>query len=261
MTIDTTENYWITSQLLLFTLAFVVFVNVYSTSMELRFYQIFGYLALGLTGSFAGALALFLVHFYYASMISPPKAKLTTVQFYAQVISTVLGCAAVLYLYDASVPQVRTMVLPFVVTTFLLPFSLISFDKKESRSGTRVCLLYFLITLGTFMAIHHGYMTLMVVLEWLQLRTLVLVAFGYPYQFAISVDLIGCIVITSIFVFLELHDLKSELAHHHYYNVVYKLLLSFLVIVLTTFVISPGAMLSFVLAYREITVSPSLGLL
>ena len=257
LTIDTTENYWITSQLLLFTLSFVVFVNMYSTSMELQFYQILGYMALGLTGSYGGVLALFLVHFYYASSRSPLMAKLTTAQLFTQVVSTFLGCAAVLYLYDASVLQVRTTLLPLVVTAFLLPFVPILFQGQERRSGMRTSLLYFLIFLGIFMALHHVYMTLMVALEWLMFRALLMVAFDYPYQFSISVDLICCIVITSIYVLLELNELKLEFKHPYYYTVIYKLLVPFFGIIATTFVISPGAMLLFVLAYREKAASPS----
>ena len=229
--------------------------------MELQFYQILGYIALGLTGSYGGVLALFLVHFYYASSRSPVVAKLTTAQLFTQVISTVLGCAAVLYLYDASVLQVRTMLLPFVFTAFLLPFVVILFQGQEPRRGTRVSLLYFLIFLGIFMALHHVYMTLLVTLEWLKIRTLLLVAFGYPYQFSISVDLICCIVITSMFVLLELYELKPEFKHPYYYNVIYKLLVPLFGIIVTTFVVSPGAMLLFVLAYREKAASPSLGCL
>ncbi len=229
--------------------------------MELRFYQILGYLGLGLTGSYGGALALFLVHFYNASSMSTLVAKLTTGQFSAQVISTVFGFVAVVYLHNASVAQVRTILLPFLVTTFLLPFALLSFQEKKPKSGKRVRLLYFLISLGVFMALHHCKMTCMVALEWLNFDTIILVAFGYPYQFAISVDHICCIVITSVFVLLELHEsnklqVKFEYPYH---NAIFKVLASFLSIVLATFVISPGAMLSFILAYREILSSSSLG--
>lgn len=262
MTLDTTENYWITSQLLLFTLSFVAFVNMYSKKMELRFHQILGYLVLGLTGSHGGVLALFLVHFYNAGSISPLVAKLTTGQFFAQGISTVLGCAAVVFLYDASVPQVRVTLLPFFVTTFLLPFALFPFQEKNPKAGTTTALLYFLISLSVFMMLHHFFMTYMVAFEWLNLKTIILVAFGHPYQHAVSVDLICCIVISSVFVQMELHELNKLQLGFEFpcLNTILKVLVSFPCIVVVTFIISPGAMLLFFLAYREMTsVLPSLG--
>ncbi|XP_028400974.1 uncharacterized protein LOC114524059 [Dendronephthya gigantea] len=255
LTLDTTENYWITSQLLLFTLSFVVFINMYSKDMDLKLHHIFGYIALGLTSSFGGVLALVLVHFCQATSATPFVAKVTTGRFYLQVLSTVLGCAIVVYLYNASLVQVNTIMVLFLATTFLLPFANFSIQGIKPIYTTSTSIFFFLIFLGAFITLHHIIATFMVAHEWLNFKMFSLVAFGAPYQLAISVDLICCTIIVSTFVILELFALKTlQLKFKNSGRYVFKLLLLFFtcpVILILTFIISPGAMLSLFLAYRE----------
>lgn len=252
MTLDTTENYWITAQLLQFILAFVVFVNMYHKNMRLQLHHILGYLVLGLTGSHGGVFALFLVHFYNTSSTSPIVAKFSMAQFIAQIISTVLGFVIVNYLYNASFLQVKEIILPFMVATFLLPSVSLLFEDKTAKSCTKTHLSYFLISLGVVLTLHHFCVSCLVAYEWFSFDVIVLVAFGQTYQYAISVDLISCIVITSIFLVAELSNLNMiEIKFGYLGATIMKALVLFPCSVLVTFLISPGAILSFVLAYRE----------
>ena len=150
--------------------------------------------------------------------------------------------------------------LSFLVTTFLPPFgfALFSFQEQKQASifDTKTSPLYFLFSLGVYIAIHRLYMTYMLASEWMSVRTMLVVAFGYPYQYAISVDLICCCVISSVFAVLELH-VVNKLQFKFY--AVPKVLGLFLGVLLITVIISPGALLSFLLAYRKMTISPSLG--
>lgn len=222
--------------------------------MELQFHHILGYLTLGLTASYGGILALFLVHFYNTSSTSPSIAKFTTAEFLMQIISTILGFFSIIYLYNASVHQVKGSAVPLMISTFLLPFVLFLFKERNPKGCTKIHISYFLISFGVLMMLHHFYVTCMVAYEWFSFSVMVLIVFGYPYQCAISVDLICCIVITSIFVLVELNNLNTVEIKFGYTQTILKALVSFLCTVLVIFLISPGAMLSFVLAYREINV-------
>lgn len=219
--------------------------------MELRFHHILGYLALGLTGSYGGVLALFLVHFYNANSFYPVVAKVTSVQFSAQVISTIFGCAAVVYLYFASVSQIKAILLPFFVTTYLLPFALFPFQEgiPSNTCSTKTSFSYFLISLGGFIALHHLCMTYKVAHECMSFRTMLVVAFGHPYQRAITIDLICCTVISFVFVVLELHTIDKMRFVVNYSDL--KGLAWFLFILVATLGLSPGAVLLFLFAYRE----------
>ena len=224
--------------------------------MKLEFYHILGYLGLGLTCSYSSAFALFAVHFYNASSVCLVVPKLNNRQLLPQVISTILGCAGIVYLYNASISEMKATLFPLFITTFLLPFCYIS-SKEVKKPKDDANIYNFLISFGVFTTLHHFVMTYMVANERWNIKTVNLAAFGYPYQYAISVDLISLTLILSIFILLELHELhKIQLDFSYLFcKAILKLLPCLLGLFVVTFLISPGAMLAFFLAYREATAS------
>lgn len=224
-------------------ISFVVLVNMYCKNMELQVYQIFGYLALGVTASYGGAVSLFLVRFYYTGSSTPFVSKLSVGQMITQVISSSLACVVVVYLhYHSSLVQVKVTLIPLIITIFVLPFTTMSLTDKESNN-IRNNILCFLTFLGLFMMLHHIYMTWMLYMEWLNLRIMVMVTFNYECQYKISVDLICCIVVTTLFAVVELYELSIIS--------MYNVLPSFLFVVVISVLISPGAFLLLFVAYRE----------
>ena len=86
----------------------------------------------------------------------------------------------------------------------------------------------------------------------MNLNKISLVAFGYPHQFSVTVDLICCIATLAVFMLFEfcIQNLKFS------FTMTLLALFMFPLIILMAIVVLPGALFIYFLAYKENT-SPS----
>ena len=256
MTIDTTENYWITSQLMSFVLPLVAFVNMQRNYLCISSFVVCGYLCLGLTGSYGGMFALFLCHLYNSNSTSFSIQEPTVGQHFSQIISSIGGCIAIIFLGGATLTQLKMASLPILVIIFVLPFATprtSSVNKSSSNPEKNLYALYFFIIFGLFLTLYHFYLTYLVLINWWSFKVLALVAFGHAYQYAITVDVISCMVILSAFITFELYlsELLKVDLRHGTVNWSLKVLTVFLCMALLTLIISPGGVFALFLGFRE----------
>lgn len=219
--------------------------------MNIPWCVVCAYLSLGLTGSYGGMFALFLYHFYNSSSFS--KQQLTFGEQFTQVVSSIGGCGAIVFLKDATLSQFKLALFPILFIIFVLPFLSPGTSSVQTSSGSLKEYsfgLYFFIFLSIFLTVYHYYLTYFVFTQWISLKAFALVAFGHAYQYAATVDVISCMVILPGFVTLEfLSAMLSQNCRCCF--AFFKVLLVFLIAAIFTIILSPGGLLAFFLAYRE----------
>lgn len=228
-----------------------MYIFLYHTSIQLQSLHVHGYITLAVTSSSAAAMALFIVQITNAKYRSQSLVNLGFHQTLAQLISTVACCSIVVFLSDATLFQVKLAFISLAVVIYLTPFQWYT-TSKEIKGWPKSWFILFLVFVGTFMMFHHFYLTFSLLIEWMNLNKISLVAFGYPHQFSVTVDLICSIATLAMSMLFEfcIENLKFS------FTMTLLTLFMFPLIILMAIVVLPGALFIYFLAYKENT-SPS----
>ncbi|KAK3698179.1 hypothetical protein QZH41_019276 [Actinostola sp. cb2023] len=205
---DSVEGYWWSSQLLMFTLVFIVFINTKARQISMPILELCAYTCLGFGGAISVAFALFL--YRYNVTISMETKRVEHHQMSCWSIAVLAICLwlaflCIVFLYF-SVDQAFKVYLLLTHLTLFLPSLLPSIHVRTYTTTAAkglIPLLYALLFVA--LACHQFYFTHLALPDShpTTFHKLVLSGFAHHSQSGISFDAVMCFVLCIVYLLLK----------------------------------------------------------
>jgi len=211
---DSVHGYWWSSQLLMFTLVFILFINTKARQISMPFPELCCYICLGFAGAISASFALFLYRYQVTVSMETKRVEHHQMSCWSIAILAVnlwLGFLCILFLYYSVDPAFKVYLL-LVHLLLFLPCLLPSIQVHSYTTTTArglIPLLYLLLFI--ILAGHHFFFTHLAIPDSNPntFHSLLVAGFAHPCQCSISTDAVMCFVLGIIYLFLKAENCGS----------------------------------------------------